>query len=583
MKNKNICLNAVPLTIQAAQGDGEKLPTFEMLAYTGAAVDVGWGEKMIIDLAGLTIPSQNLPIRLQHVALLGVGHTTEVKVDGANLVAKGIISRDTEAARDVANSGKNGYPWQASVGVSVNEYELLKKGQKTTANGQTIEGPVYVVRASELTEISFVDLGADKNTSARIAAQKHMEKSLMNENENVVENENLDTVRANRAPAVKTVKAENVSGKVIEAALYASANGTSAAEKHYDEKTLEAADKFRGLGLQEFIYMAARENGYTGRIADTRAMFEAAIPVKAQDWSTFSVTGVLGATANKMVLDGFYGVEESWREIAAVKSVPDLKEQTVYRMHFDTQYEQLAGAASGIAYGNGAEEEVAKVQAATYAKGLGITRQDIINDDMNVFGDASRALGRGAGLKINDVVWTLWLGNVGSGMFSTDNGNYDEGTDTALGIDSLEAAALLISKQQDSYNRPANIEPKVLLVPVELKGVATQITNSAELRDTTASKKFGVANPMFQRFKVVSSVYMSDSNYTGNSAKAWYLTADPRQVPALIVAFLRGRETPTVEFSQTDFNTLGIQYRGYLDFGACYGDYRAACKMKGEN
>jgi hypothetical protein len=50
---------------------------------------------------------------------------------------------------------------------------------------------------------------------------------------------------------------------------------------------------------------------------------------------------------------------------------------------------------------------------------------------------------------------------------------------------------------------------------------------------------------------------------------------------AIEVAFLKGVEVPTVETADADFNTLGIQMRGYHDFGVTKQDYRAGVKSKG--
>ena len=55
-----------------------------------------------------------------------------------------------------------------------------------------------------------------------------------------------------------------------------------------------------------------------------------------------------------------------------------------------------------------------------------------------------------------------------------------------------------------------------------------------------------------------------------------------RIMAAMEVAFLNGQENPTVEQAEADFNTLGIQFRGYIDFGAAMQDPRAVVKMKGE-
>jgi hypothetical protein len=48
------------------------------------------------------------------------------------------------------------------------------------------------------------------------------------------------------------------------------------------------------------------------------------------------------------------------------------------------------------------------------------------------------------------------------------------------------------------------------------------------------------------------------------------------------VAFLNGQEAPTIETAEADFNVLGVQMRGYHDFGASLQDTRAAIKSKGE-
>ena len=53
------------------------------------------------------------------------------------------------------------------------------------------------------------------------------------------------------------------------------------------------------------------------------------------------------------------------------------------------------------------------------------------------------------------------------------------------------------------------------------------------------------------------------------------------RVAAIVVGFLNGQQTPTVESAQADFNTLGVQMRGYQDFGVALKDYRAGALSKG--
>jgi hypothetical protein len=91
--------------LEAAGDQPGSLPRFRMLAYTGAPMRVsGWRYPVILDLAGLAIPSQARPIRFGHDPLAGVGHTDAIRVEEGQLVATGVVSRDTSAAREVVVS-----------------------------------------------------------------------------------------------------------------------------------------------------------------------------------------------------------------------------------------------------------------------------------------------------------------------------------------------------------------------------------------------------------------------------------------------------------------------------------------------
>ena len=187
------------IEITAARGDdeGAGLPKFRMVAYTGGPMRVGgWRHPVVIDLAGLSIPSQSRPIRFSHDASAGVGHTDQIRVDDGQLVATGVISRDTATAREVVASSKNGFPWQASVGASVDEFEFVKEKQSAIVNGREFAGPLNIVRKSTLSEISFVDLGADSQTSATVAAAANKPSSFSDEETSMSINQITDGVEA---------------------------------------------------------------------------------------------------------------------------------------------------------------------------------------------------------------------------------------------------------------------------------------------------------------------------------------------------------------------------------------------------
>jgi hypothetical protein len=132
--------------IEAADTEND-LPRFTMVAYSGGKMRItGFPHPVVVDLLGLDVPSQAVPIRLDHKRNQGVGHTTRIEADQGQLVAEGLISRETAWARDVARSGTNGFPWQASIGGPVLEAEFVSQGQTVEVNGQTFEGPLHVVR-----------------------------------------------------------------------------------------------------------------------------------------------------------------------------------------------------------------------------------------------------------------------------------------------------------------------------------------------------------------------------------------------------------------------------------------------------
>ncbi len=61
-----------------------------------------------------------------------------------------------------------------------------------------------------------------------------------------------------------------------------------------------------------------------------------------------------------------------------------------------------------------------------------------------------------------------------------------------------------------------------------------------------------------------------------------FLCHNPADLAAIEVVFLNGQEAPTIETADADFSVLGIQMRGYHDFGAALQESRAAVKAKGE-
>lgn len=375
-----------------------------------------------------------------------------------------------------------------------------------------------------------------------------------------------------------------INAKVVTAAICKSL-GLKSIEKQFDERTLDATDRhFRhGIGLQQLLFRAAAANGqHFDSVANLRPLLRASFgdsDVKASGFSTFSLPGIFADVMNKTLLDYFNGVEATWREISATRPVRDFRQINSYSLTGDLQYQELSPTGE-IQHGTLGEESYTN-QAKTYAKMLAITRADIINDDLGALQRVPQRLGRGGALKINDVFWTVFLDN--STFFAAGNSNVSTGGGSALGTSdgaAINAAEVIFKNQTDPDGKPLGVMPRLMLVPPTLLNTAARWMGG-QLIVTGASSTLPNVNVYQGRYRVVSSAYMENSSYTGYSAAAWYLLADPMDMPVIETVFLNGNQTPTVESADADFDQLGIQVRAYHDFGVALQEPRGGVRSAG--
>ncbi|HBG25673.1 MAG: hypothetical protein A2Y10_02485 [Planctomycetes bacterium GWF2_41_51] len=612
-----------------AENEKPKNRRFSMTAYTGGPMMLeGWKCPVVIDLQGLNKGSSSRPIFISHNQDIDdlLGQTDHVNIVENNLVAAGVVLGDSPRVQRVIALADKGFNWQASIGARAEQIEYIKAGQNVSVNGKEFTGPLNIARKSMLGEISFVTLGADNNTSATIAAnfQEQTMENLENQETNKKEETTitaettiadiraaaaaettritaikkicsgkyddieakaiaegwdqpkceLEVLRASR-PNVNIITSQKITAtpKVYEAvALMASGIAGSRLEKFYDNQTLEQADKLRGIGIQEYCEQICAMQLPRFR-RDASAWLSAA-------FSTASLPGILSNVANKMLLEGYSYIEDAWRKICKIASVNDFKEHSRYRMTGSFKFEQV-GADGELKHGKIDEQKYGQ-KADTHGIMFALTRQMIINDDLAAFTDVPRQIGMGAAEAIADAVWALLLSNPSS-FFSAAHKNFKDGADTALSGDSLTDAEVVFGEQTKPNGKPLGIQPSIILVPTALRVPADLLMKSPMLNETTtANKGKPSSNPHIGKYDVVSSSYLSNSSFTGYSSKAWYLFADPNRLPALEVAFLNGIDQPIVEKTDADFNTLGIQFRGFIDFGVREQDFRGAVKFKGE-
>jgi len=363
-------------------------------------------------------------------------------------------------------------------------------------------------------------------------------------------------------------------------------------EKSYSDAELQAAQtQYRGrVGLQQVIIQAAAANGmpiYAGaklHDGNLREALQYAMGANIQAaFSTVSLPGIFSNLANKELLAGFEEEDNNWNEISDVKSVADFKTHTSYRLLDDMEYEEL-GPGGLIKHGKIGEESFTR-SVDTYAKMFSLTRRDIINDDLGAFDDLRTRIGRGAARRLNRLVWTTFLANHTT-FWTTARTNYIEGATTNLGTDGVglslgvkafrQRKSPLMAGAEASSQMTLGGRATKLLVPPELESVAEALYVARNLNAVKASD----ANIHANKYRVVVASELSDSAYGGGySATAWYLFGET--LNPVVTSFLNGQRSPTVESADADFNELGIQFRGYHDFGCSQSEYLAGVKSKG--
>lgn len=599
--------------------DGRKLPRVEIVAYTGGVMNVpGWGD-VAIDLAGLELPG-TVPIVSDHDStrpgIVGHGRAT---IRSGKLLVAGSISAGTQAAREIVEAAKNGFPWQASVAAEVLERRQVPAGQTAAVNGRTLAAPaggMTLIVRGRLREVSIVGIGCDSATSVAIAAsranteQKNMDAINIERREQAIEAARLEAAELARVESIRRICA----GRHADIESRAVADGWDATRTELEVlradrpkvtgirmvqragsiETIEAAVLTRmgkaALGEKTLGPAAIEQAGRLGAtclldlcraalVADGQEPPHGKMELVKAALSTYTLPVALGNVANKVLLDAYNDVPATWRAFASIRSVPDFKTNSAIRPSFTGALEPVAHGGE-LRHGT-VGESVAQFSIDTFGKLLSIDRRDIVNDDLGLFQDAAAAMGRAAMRKLSDLVYQVLLANAAS-FFSTGNRNLLTGADSALSFEALAQAIALMRTQRDAEGNDLDLKPATLLVGPELEPTARALLES-EFIQRPEDVPTGNSLRRAVNLEVEPRLNNATKYGTAASAKHWYLFAAPSYAP-MVVAFLNGLQTPTVEFFglEQTIERLAVTWRVYHDFGAALVDPRAAVRSKGE-
>lgn len=286
---------------------------------------------------------------------------------------------------------------------------------------------------------------------------------------------------------------------------------------------------------------------------------------------------ILANVAHKSLFTGWDDAGETWQEWCDTGRVSDFKTHYSPRISEFDDLDEL-GELEEYEYGNRTEAQES-YQIATYGKMVGISRQAIINDDLNAITRNFMGMGEAAARKVGDLPYAVLTGNPDMGdsnsLFDASNHSnlVAHGSGAAPGITTLDAAFLAMGTQTDlKGKRRLNIRPMFFIAPLALRGAAEVFFRSERYVDTdTIATDSSLAATRVNTYSgdLLKRVY--DARLDDNDAAAWFLAANKGKT--VTVFFLNGNQTPYME-QQQGWSVDGTEFKVRIDAGAKAMDWR---------
>lgn len=327
----------------------------------------------------------------------------------------------------------------------------------------------------------------------------------------------------------------------------------------------DGQNTLRGMSLREIARACADRAGKSTRGMDIREVVAVAFT------STSDFPALLTSTARTALLKGYEEAPESFPLFTRAGTLTDFRPAANAGLGFFSALDEIPEGGE-YKYGTfGAANN--SIVLATYGKLFAITRQAIINDDLNAFTLVPRKMGRAAKRTIGDLVFAILTGNPTLAdtvaLFHATHKNLLTGSviDTA-NVDKMRVAMAT----QKFDGQPINVPLKYLLVPKALEGSANTVRVSQYAVTDTANTT--VPNTVANTFEVIA-----DARLDG-SPKVWFGSADPNLYDTIEVAYLDGVQEPFLD-QKDGWNVDGTEFKVRIDAGVAPLDFRGLAKNPG--
>ncbi|AMG69494.1 ClpP-like prohead protease/major capsid protein fusion protein [Morganella morganii] len=322
---------------------------------------------------------------------------------------------------------------------------------------------------------------------------------------------------------------------------------------------------YNSMTLRELARMSLTERGIGISTLNPMQMVAAAFTHSTSDFGN-----ILMDVAHKSLLLGWEEAEETYDKWTKKGQLSDFK--TAHRAGLGV-FPSLREVREGAEYKYVTTGDKGQTIAlATYGELFSITRQAIINDDMNALTDIPNKLGRAAKATIGDLVYAVLTENGklsdGKALFSADHKNTLSG---GMDVETISKGRTLM-RQQKEGERTLNIRPAFMLVPTTLETNAIQVVGSGSVKG--ADVNANIINPIRNIAEIIPEPRLDD-----NSEKDWYMTASQGS-DTIEVAYLNGIDTPYID-QQEGFTSDGVTTKIRIDAGVAPLDYRGLVRISG--
>lgn len=322
-----------------------------------------------------------------------------------------------------------------------------------------------------------------------------------------------------------------------------------------DHQPSEPARPFVGLSIVELARESLRQGGHSVTGLGAPALIERAL-------STSDLPLALTEATRRSVAAAYQRPGSALRGLAGSRTVPDYRERKFIRLsELDPLVRRLEGGE--IRYG-AVDEQAESVAVVNWARGLRLTREALINDDLGLLGDVPARLGRAARETEDQQLVNVLVGTGGVGvtmgdgkaLFHADHGNLAAGG-AVISETTLSAARLAMRRQTDSRGNRVAVEPRYLVVPPDLETAAQK--QLAAIQASTVAEVNA-----FAALRLLVEPRLTN-------AARWYLAGEG--VEGLVIVRLEGRAGPQVD-SMVDFDTKSVKFSVLNDFAVVPLDWR---------